>query len=95
MALGFLVGGYLTWHWAPKHEVPREKIEVLLVWIVIGTILGARIYFVVQNDFGSYVREPWHILAVWEGGLAFFGGLLVARLPRTCTAGATAWHFQG
>jgi phosphatidylglycerol:prolipoprotein diacylglycerol transferase len=75
MALGFLVRGCLTWRWTPKHDVPREKIEELLLWIVIGTVLGARIYYVVQNDFGSYLREPGRILAVWEGGLAFFGGL--------------------
>lgn len=40
-----------------------------------GTIAGARLYFIVQNDLGAYVREPWRVLAVWEGGLAFFGGL--------------------
>jgi len=75
MALGFLIGGYLTWRWAPKHDVPREKIEGLLLWIVIGAVLGARIYYVLQDDFGSYMREPWRIFAIWEGGLAFFGGL--------------------
>jgi phosphatidylglycerol:prolipoprotein diacylglycerol transferase len=75
MALGFLVGGYLVWRWAPKYQVAREKIEGLLLWIVVGTVVGARIYYVVQNDFGSYLQEPWRIVAVWEGGLAFFGGL--------------------
>jgi phosphatidylglycerol:prolipoprotein diacylglycerol transferase len=75
MALGFLVGGYLVWRWAPKYRVPREKIEGLLLWIIVGTVVGARIYYVVQNDFESYVHEPWRIFAVWEGGLAFFGGL--------------------
>ncbi len=80
MAIGFLLGGYLTWRWAPRHQVPREKIEGLLVWIIIGTVFGARAYYVVQNDFGSYLREPWRMLAVWEGGLAFFGGLFGGTL---------------
>lgn len=80
MAIGFLLSGYLTWRWAPKHQVPREKIEGLLVWIIIGTVFGARLYYVVQNDFGSYLREPWRMLAVWEGGLAFFGGLFGGTL---------------
>lgn len=43
-------------------------------------IAGARLYFVAQNDFSLYLREPWRILAVWEGGLAFFGGLAGATL---------------
>ena len=80
MAVGFLVGAYLVWRWAPKYEVPREKLDGLLLWIVLGSVIGARIYYVVQNDFSSYLQEPWRILAVWEGGLAFFGGLLGATL---------------
>lgn len=75
MALGFIVGGYLTWRWAPKFNIPREKIEGLVLWILVGSVLGARIYYVVHNDFGLYVRQPWRIIAVWESGLAFFGGL--------------------
>ena len=78
IALGFLVGGYLVWRWAPKHDVPREKLEGLLLWIITGSVIGARIYYVVQNDFYSYLQELWKILAVWEGGLAFFGGLFGA-----------------
>jgi phosphatidylglycerol:prolipoprotein diacylglycerol transferase len=80
MALGFLVGGYLVWRNAPRYDVPREKIESLMVWIIAGTIVGARVYFLVQNDFGTYLQEPWRMFAVWEGGLAFFGGLIGATL---------------
>jgi phosphatidylglycerol:prolipoprotein diacylglycerol transferase len=29
----------------------------------------------VQNDFVDYLSHPWKIAALWEGGLAFFGGL--------------------
>ncbi len=80
MSLGFLVGGWLVWRWAPKFDVPRTKIEGLLLWIVVGVVVGARIYYLVQNDFGSYLVEPWRMLAVWEGGLAFFGGLFGGTL---------------
>lgn len=80
MALGFIVGGYLVWRGAPRYRIPREKIESLMIWIVVGTVVGARLYFLVQNDFASYLREPLRMLAVWEGGLAFFGGLFGATL---------------
>lgn len=80
MALGFLVGGWLVWRRAPKFDVPRTKIEGLLLWIVVGVVIGARIYYLVQNDFASYLVEPWRMLAVWEGGLAFFGGLFGGTL---------------
>ena len=80
MAIGFLVGGYLVWRWAPKADVPREKIEGLLLSIILGSVVGARIYYVVQNEFYLYLQAPWRVFAVWEGGLAFFGGLFGGTL---------------
>lgn len=68
LVLGFLVGGYLVWRWAPRYDVPRAKVESLMMWILVGTVVGARAYFLVQNDFGSYLAEPWRMFAVWEGG---------------------------
>lgn len=78
--LGFLVGGLLVWRWAPKFDVPRAKLEGLLLWILVGTVAGARLYYVIQNNPGDYLREPWRIFAIWEGGLAYFGGLFGAIL---------------
>lgn len=96
MAFGFLVGGYLTKRWSPKSGVPREKVEVLLLWILVGVVVGARAYFLIQNDFGAYLREPWRMLAVWEGGLAFFGGLFggtAAAFLYTRRAGLSFAHM--
>lgn len=75
LALGFVAGGYLAWLRAPKYKVPRARIEAIVLWILVGSVAGARAYYLVQNDFGSYLMEPWRVVAVWEGGLAFFGGL--------------------
>ena len=78
--LGYLVGGYLTLRWAQRFDIAREKVEELLVWILVGTVAGARLYYIVQNDPGAYLSEPLRIFAVWEGGLAYFGGLFGAML---------------
>ena len=77
-ALGFLVGGGMAWRWAPEYAVSRAKIESLLMWTLVGTVIGARLYYVAQNEPLVYLMEPWTILEVWEGGLAYFGGLLGA-----------------
>jgi hypothetical protein len=45
---------------------------------MLGALLGARLYYVAQNEPIVYLTHPWHIVAVWEGGLAFFGGLFGA-----------------
>ena len=80
VALGFIMGWLLVRRWAPRYDVPREKIDGLLLWIIVGTVVGARLYYVVQNEPGSYLRQPWRIAAIWEGGVAYFGGLFGATL---------------
>ena len=79
-ALGFLVGGWLIWRWADHRPELRAELFSLLSWTAFGTALGARLYFVAQDNPAAYLRHPWRIFAVWEGGLAYFGGLFGATL---------------
>jgi phosphatidylglycerol:prolipoprotein diacylglycerol transferase len=74
-ALGFLIGGAIVRRHSSRYGISATQTENAVIWIAFGSILGARMYYVVQNDFSGYLREPWRILAFWEGGLAFFGGL--------------------
>ena len=78
VALGFIVGWLLVRRWAARFDVSREKVDALLIWIIVGAIIGARVYYIVQNQPGDYLRQPLRIVALWEGGLAFFGGLFGA-----------------
>ncbi len=49
--------------------------EKLLVWAVVAGVLGARIAYVAPR-FGDITdRGFWHLFAIWEGGLALYGGL--------------------
>ncbi len=93
--LGFLVGGWLTLRWAQYYTIRRETVEGLLLWVMIGTIVGARIYFVLQNELLDYLRHPWNVLAIWEGGLAYFGGLLAQCWQHSCISGGKASTFRG
>ena len=72
-ALAVFTSRSLVIRWAPKYGVSKDSIDRLLLWILVGVVAGARLYYVVQNDFLSYLTHPWRILAIWEGGLAFFG----------------------
>lgn len=76
----FVTAASLIRRWAPRVRLSPEHVERLLFWTLAGSLAGARLYFVVQNDPASYLQEPWRILAIWEGGLAFFGGLFGATL---------------
>lgn len=75
--VAILVGLYLI-----KKEVKRKGIALssddvtnFVLWVVLGGIVGARIYYVIFN-WGFYGRYPLEIPAVWHGGLAIHGGLI-------------------
>lgn len=78
--LGFFIAGWLVIRWTRGTSISRTQIELLLMWLVVGVVVGARLYYVAQNQPIYYLTHPWQIAAVWQGGLAFFGGLFGATL---------------
>lgn len=54
----------------------RESIEDLLFFGVVGVILGGRLGYVLFYKPAYYLSHPGEIFAVWQGGMAFHGGLL-------------------
>lgn len=70
--------------WLAEKEIQRrgengEHVWNALLWLLPAGIIGARLWFVVNATLGGnsyYLENPAKIIAVWEGGLHFFGGLL-------------------
>ncbi|MGL4516015.1 MAG: prolipoprotein diacylglyceryl transferase [Shewanella sp.] len=63
-----------------KEQLDVESLDNLLIYCVIGIIVGARLAHCVFYDPGYYFSHPLKILAIWEGGLASHGGGLGAIL---------------
>jgi phosphatidylglycerol:prolipoprotein diacylglycerol transferase len=47
---------------------------VVLPAIPVG-LVGARLYYVLQQPLAPFIAQPWRILAFWEGGMAFYGAV--------------------
>ncbi|MEC7210282.1 MAG: prolipoprotein diacylglyceryl transferase, partial [Pseudomonadota bacterium] len=62
--------------WPQGPPAGREAIDDLLMWITFGVILGGRLGYVIFYNPGYFLAHPGDILAVWQGGMAFHGGLL-------------------
>jgi len=87
-ALAYIVGIVIAWKLAvaalkrptlwPDQSPPMrpEQVEDLLTWIILGVILGGRLGYVLFYGSGDYLSDPLQILRVWEGGMAFHGGLI-------------------
>ncbi len=60
-----------------KHEgAPEKWLGILLTYVVIATIVGARLGHVFFYEWGYYSKHPVEILKIWEGGLASHGGTI-------------------
>jgi len=44
--------------------------------ILLGVIVGARLGYCLFYNFPYYVRHPWEVFFIWQGGLSFHGGLI-------------------
>src|SRR5262245_40707861 len=79
MATAIGVGFWLAHRAAEAEKLPAEDILRVAQWAVIAGLVGARLYEVVFN-WDYYGAYPQKIIAVWEGGLAIDGGLILGPL---------------
>jgi phosphatidylglycerol:prolipoprotein diacylglycerol transferase len=87
VAVGFLIGIILAVREANRVGENSERILDLAFWLLIAAMLGARLGYIFTH-WGEYVADfsskvPWYqwkIFRLWEGGLLFFGGFVMAIL---------------
>jgi len=80
----FVIGYYIGYQIIArmfKHEgVPEKWDGILLVYVVIGTIVGSRLGHVFFYAWDYYKYHPIEILYTWEGGLASHGGTIALMI---------------
>jgi len=84
-ALGFAVAYVALRRAIEKKELPlrKEDADTLLLCLIIGVVVGARVFEVIFYSPSYYLASPLKILALWEGGLSFHGGLVGAAAAAT------------
>jgi phosphatidylglycerol:prolipoprotein diacylglycerol transferase len=60
---------------APAVATPVQ-VDDFLTWATLGVVLGGRVGYVLFYLPKVYLADPAMILAVWEGGMSFHGGML-------------------
>ena len=81
-ALAYIAGLLLGWQlarrivrrdgWLPD----EEQVDDLLFYATLGVIIGGRMGFVLFYHPLYFLQNPLQILAVWQGGMSFHGGLI-------------------
>jgi phosphatidylglycerol:prolipoprotein diacylglycerol transferase len=82
VALGFIAGTWIAGRRAKSIGLDPAVIQDLVFpWILVGTLVGARVLYVVSYWRRDFADAPWYdALAIWKGGLVFYGGLAGATL---------------
>ena len=83
IALGFALAILYCSKHAPDFGIKSDDFVDLMLWLTPLSIVGARLYFVAFR-WSDYAAEPLQILALREGGLAIYGGILAGVLVIVC-----------
>ncbi|MDP3791460.1 MAG: prolipoprotein diacylglyceryl transferase [Candidatus Omnitrophota bacterium] len=79
VALAFAVAILLSYREAPRFNIDKDKIVDFGIVILIGGLIGARLFFVLMN-FRYYIANPIEIINLTKGGLVWYGGFLIGIL---------------
>lgn len=75
---GFLLAYLWLWWNAKKKRISltTEELETLTLYLMLGVIIGSRLFHVFVWESAYYLTHPLQIFALWKGGMAFHGGLI-------------------
>ncbi len=73
-ALGFILSQQIMFWIFKQEKYPEKHVEKLTVYMVVATIIGARLGHCLFYDPDYYLSNPLEMLMIWKGGLASHGG---------------------
>lgn len=79
MALGILCGYAVLSRLTRQRGMPGEQLDRLVLLVVASGLAGARLLYVVEH-WSQYAADPGAIFRVWEGGLVFYGCVILGGL---------------
>ena len=86
-SIAYIIGIILGWIYAikiikeivKKHNftlIRPEVFDELIVYLILGIILGGRLGYVIFYNFEYYNQNFYEIFKLWKGGMSFHGGLI-------------------
>jgi phosphatidylglycerol:prolipoprotein diacylglycerol transferase len=95
VAVGVLLGGWVTARRNARLGIPTEQTEKIVISLVLVGVVGARLLWVLTNL--ETIDSALDVVAVWDGGLQFSGGFIAALLVSPWLvrgmSSAQRWHL--
>ena len=79
--LPFVLGTFVLTHIYRSERTSPQWVDVITIYVLIGTIVGARLGHMLFYDFEALMADPIVVFKIWQGGLASHGatiGILLA-----------------
>ncbi len=92
-ALSFYFGYVIISRFFKKEKIPAELLDKLTIYMVIGTIVGARLGHCLFYEPHYYLSNPVEILKIWHGGLASHGAAIGILLALYIFSRKTKKHY--
>lgn len=87
------IGIWLTAREAERKGFKKDDVYDAAVWIIVGGLIGARLFHVLDHWSDEYAINPIRALYIWEGGLAIWGALIGGLIAGALTARRRGWRF--
>ncbi|MGX7419054.1 prolipoprotein diacylglyceryl transferase [Carnobacterium gallinarum] len=79
IASAVLLAIFLGTNESEKRGIKSDDIIDMMLWALPISIIGARLYYV-AFELPYYLKNPAEIIAIWNGGIAIYGGLIAGGL---------------
>lgn len=89
---GFVVGTPVFQHIFRRENVSPRWVDVLTLYVLVGTVVGARLGHVVFYEPEMLLTDPLEVFKIWHGGLASHGATL--GIPLACWLFARRHQFD-
>lgn len=87
------VGVWLTAREAARKGFKKDDIYDVTMWIVLGGLVGARLFHVLDHWLDEFATNPIRALYIWEGGLAIWGGMAGGLAVAVLIAWRRGWRL--
>jgi phosphatidylglycerol:prolipoprotein diacylglycerol transferase len=78
IAIGFLLAFIYGIRRSKEFGIKSDDLIDAALFALPSAIIGARLYYVLFSGNGDYLKNPFEIIAIWNGGLAIYGGIIAA-----------------
>lgn len=87
------VGTWLTAREAERKGFKKDDIYDVALWIMVGGLIGARLFHVLDHWSHEYAANPIRALYIWEGGLAIWGAVVGGLIVAAALCWRRGWSF--